>query len=340
MNRVHWVLILLVILAVSTLFQMFTYSYFQKYDYDTIDYFITPSASLITGILLFFGMILPVFNGTKKLPNFKRILILGILGIIYSVAFILILHLFPILFYDDPSDYLKSVFGFFVADFHNVIKNYLFQMAILFAFEFIAKETQSITQQKNMEIELNQTKLQLLKNQLHPHFLFNAMNSVVSEIDSHPKNAQKMLIDISEILRTSLDSDFRDSVEINEEIELLKKYLSIEKIRYEEQLNYQIMIPEKYQNKRLPKLITQPLVENAIKHGFKGMKDSLSVIVEMTDDGEFLLIRNNGAKLPSNFLIGTGLHNVSERMKIFSEKDNSFEIVQEGNWVINKLRLK
>lgn len=340
MNRVHWVLILLGILAISTLFQMFTFSYFEKYNYAGLDYFITPSASLITGILLFFVLVLPVFDWTSNKKKFNRFLILGLAGILYSIIFILILHLFPVLFYENPSDYKRSVFGFFVADFHNVIKMYLFQIAILFVFEYLSKEKKIITQQKNLEIELNQTKLQLLKSQLHPHFLFNAMNSVVSEIDTEPRKAQEMLIHLSEILRTTLDSNFMESTTLKEELEILKKYLSIEKMRYEDQLNFEINLSEEDHKIRLPKLILQPLIENAIKHGFRGIQNSIKIIIEMDQNQKNLLIKNNGAYLGNEISMGTGLTNVKERMKIFTGKENSFEIYQDGNWVINQLNVK
>ncbi len=339
MNRVHWVLILLGVLAVSTLLQMFTYSYFQEYDYAWLDYFITPSASLITGILLFFIFILPVFDWTSDDKKFKRFLILGLAGLVYSTIFILILHLFPILFYENPSDYKKSVFGFFVADFHNVIKIYLFQISILFAFEYLTKEKKIITQQKNLEIELNQTKLQLLKSQLHPHFLFNAMNSVVSEIDTQPRKAQEMLINLSEILRTTLDSNFMESITLKEELEIVEKYLSIEKMRYEEQLNYKIEISKKAEFLKSPKLILQPIVENAIKHGFKENQKPVNILIQADEVKKYILIKNNGAPL-NEIIYGTGLQNVSERMKIFTGNENSFEIYQEDGWVINKLNLR
>ena len=119
--------------------QLAAVEYFDQYDYTLFDYFFVPLTSMFTGILLFFVLILPVFDKTAGLNTGKRIFILGLTGLIYSVVFILILHLFPILFSDNPSDYKKSVFGFFVSGFHNVVKNYLFQVAILYAFEYISK---------------------------------------------------------------------------------------------------------------------------------------------------------------------------------------------------------
>lgn len=340
MSRIHLVLILWFLLAILTLFQMFTFEYFEKYQYEWIDYLVTPLASMFTGIGLFFLMILPIFDKTSAWKKRHRFLILSVLGIAYSVIFILILHLFPMLFYENATNYKQSIFGFFVADFHNVVKNYLFQIAILFVFEYVLNETKFVISQKNLEIELNQTKLQLLKSQLQPHFLFNALNSVVAEIDNKPKNAQEMLINISDVLRVTLDSDFMEAVTLKEELDIIKKYLSIEKIRYEDQLIYEIQVSDEELNLKVPKLILQAIVENAIKHGFKRMDKALQIHITASFQEKAIYVKNNGANLTSEMNYRTGLTNVSERLKIFTKNEKAFELYQEGEWVVNKIRLK
>lgn len=339
MSRIKWVFVLWLILAISTFFQLLMVEYFGKYDYELSDYLITPLASFTTGILLFFAMVLPVFDSIKNLSIVKRILILSFFGFIYSLTFILILHLFPLIFYANPSDYKESVFGFIVADFHNVLKNYLFQVAILFVFEYISNESNLIKKQKNLEIELTHTKLQILKSQLQPHFLFNALNSVVAEMDDNKQKAQQMLIHLSDILRTTLNSDFSVPVSLGEEIKTIEKYLEIEKIRYEEQLEFEINLSSEALKWKVPSLILQPLIENAIKHGFKGLRNSIQIIIEVDFENEFVIVKNNGTPL-LNKISQIGLNNVSERMEIFTGNKNSFEIYQEGNWVINKIKLK
>ncbi|BFM45303.1 hypothetical protein CFS9_39440 [Flavobacterium sp. CFS9] len=319
---------------------MFVFEYFGRYEYKWIDYLVRPLASTITGVGLFFLIILPIFDRTSRWNTLTRFLILGILGIFYAIVFILILHLFPILFYEKSSDYKESIFAFFVADFHNVLKNYLFQIAVLFVFEYILKETNSIKKQKNLEIELNQTKLQLLKSQLQPHFLFNALNSVVAEIDTRPDKAQDMLIDISDILRITLESDFMEPVTLEEELYIIEKYLSIEKNRYEDQLIYEINVSDGTMGLKVPKLILQAIVENSIKHGFRGIEKSLTVRIEACTEQKVVYIKNNGAKLNQKSTYRTGLTNVMERLKIFTGQENAFKIYQDDQWVVNKISLK
>lgn len=340
MNRVHWVLVLWLTLALSTLIQMFTYQYFRDYNYEILDYFVTPLSSMLTGIFLFFVLILPIFDRTSSIGFVKRLFLLAFIGIIYSFLFILFLHLFPLVLYDNPTNFKDSIIGFFVSNFHNVIKNYLFQIAILFIFEYLSKEKLLIIQQKDLEVELNQTKLELLKSQLHPHFLFNSLNSVVAEIDVNPKNAQEMVIHLSDILRETLESNFNEAVSLEEELELIQKYLAIEKIRYEDQLKFKIQADKDSLNLTIPKLILLPLVENAIKHGFKGNQKGIEIQIIANFNEKSVLVQNNGSTISENLNFRTGLQNVSERLKIFTQKENSFEIYQDGSWVVNKMKLK
>src|SRR6218665_1577071 len=200
MDRIKWILVLWGILAVSTFFQLVMVESFGRFNYHLSDYLITPLASMATGIVLFFGLVLPAFDAVRNLGTIKKILILSFSGLVYGIVFIFILHVFPLIFYPNPSPYKESVFAFFVGDYHNVLKNYLFQVSILFAFEYISKERQLLTGQKNLEIELNKTKLQLLKSQLQPHFLFNSLNSGCSKKEGKNGNALEMLINLSDIL--------------------------------------------------------------------------------------------------------------------------------------------
>ena len=340
MDRIKWILVLWGILAVSTFFQLVMVESFGRFNYHLSDYLITPLASMATGIVLFFGLVLPAFDAVRNLGTIKKILILSFSGLVYGIVFIFILHVFPLIFYPNPSPYKESVFAFFVGDYHNVLKNYLFQVSILFAFEYISKERQLLTGQKNLEIELNKTKLQLLKSQLQPHFLFNSLNSVVSEIDVNKANAQEMLINLSDILRVTLDSDFMEAVTLREELEFIKKYLSIEKIRYEDQLVYDIDVPDLAMDLKVPKLILQSLVENTIKHGFKGIQRSIQIKIEADFNQKTILVKNNGKPLSDPVHFHTGLANVSERLKIFTKNNAVFEIYQNGGWVVNKINLK
>lgn len=336
MNRISWVILLLLILAISTIMQLAAVEFSDKYDYNGIDYLIIPGSTLVTGLLLLYILLIPVFDYTSRWSTLTRLIILLLFGIFYSIIFILIMHLFPALISDKPSDYQESIINFAYASFHNVIKNYFFQIAILFAYEYIYKEKSLAEKQKNLEIELNNTKLQILKSQLQPHFLFNALNGVVAEMEDNTAKAQEILINISDLLRTSLSTDFLTPIPIKDEIELIIKYLSIEKMRYADQLNFTINMDDDMREKKIPVMILQPLVENAIKHGFKNIEKPLVIIIDIKNNR--IMVRNNGCALKQN-IPKIGLQNVTQRMEIFNKNFNSFQIYQDGNWVVNKLEI-
>lgn len=336
MNRTKWIILLWIILALFTILQLAAVEYFAYYDYQWKDYLLTPGASLVTGIILCFVILIPSFDFSKRFKIIPRILFLSVFGIFYSVIFVLLMHIFPLVFSKNPSDYMESIFSFSVKNFHNVVKNYLFQIAILYTYEYLNKEKFLSEKQKDLEVELSNTKLQMLKNQLQPHFLFNSLNSIVSEIDENKSKAQEMLINLSDILRFSLQSDFSTPVTLQEELELIKKYLSIEKIRYDNQLDFTIQTQPEMLSQKVPNLILQALVENAVKHGYKTIHHPLEIVIEAKNNTIF--VKNNGQKL-GNHSFGIGINNVKQRLLLFTQNENSFQIYQQENWVINQINL-
>src|SRR5690606_25442813 len=129
--------------------------------------FISTFSGFITGVLLLFALVIPFFDSVSKYAMKKRIFYLGLFGFLYVVVFILVAYIFPALFlWRSFSNYESAIINYAVSDFNNVLLSYLFQVAILYAYEYIRKETQLVNRQKNLEIELNQTKLQILKSQL------------------------------------------------------------------------------------------------------------------------------------------------------------------------------
>lgn len=339
MGRKKLVLILLAVLELVALMQLLIVEIFNPEKYTFFQIFIATLSGLATGVLLLFLLIIPFFDRTLRYQTKKRIIYLGLFGLLYVVVFILTAYLIPALFlWKSFTSYESAIINYAVSDFNNVLLSYLFQIAILYAYEYISNETLLISKQKNLEVELNQTKLQMLKSQLQPHFLFNSLNSVVAVIDENKKKAQSMLINISDILRTTLNTDFTKKTTLNEEIEYIKKYLSIEKMRYETQLEFAIEVSPEAGKMQIPALILQPLIENAIKHGFRNLNKELTVIIEAEVAQKTILVKNNGAPITS-FEMQTGLTNVSERLLIFTNNKNAFRIYQEGDWVINEIDL-
>src|SRR5262245_17545256 len=118
-----------------------------------------------------------------------------------------------------------------------------------------------------LEARLAQARLQLLKMQLHPHFLFNTLNAVSELVHEDPSTADRMIASLSELLRETLDAGSADQVELSRELELLERYIDIQRARFGDRLDVSIHADPAVRRALVPNLILQPLVENSIRHG-------------------------------------------------------------------------
>lgn len=164
---------------------------------------------------------------------------------------------------------------------------------------------------KNEEIktQILETKLKALENELNPHFLFNALNSVSELIYVDQKKAEIAVIEISKFLRNAINKDSLISLET--ELSMVKTYVNIENVRFDEKINLQIEDFEKVKTIKVPKFSIQLLVENAIKHGFIG--NNLNISIEFEENN---IIVSNDGKLTNNLKFGTGLSNLQKRLEL------------------------
>ena len=165
-----------------------------------------------------------------------------------------------------------------------------------------------------------------LRYQVNPHFLFNTLNSLSSLVmTGRPDRAENMLLALSTFFRTSLSLDPTADVTLAEEIDLQRLYLDIEKARFPDRLHVEIEVPESLENARLPALILQPIVENAIKYGVSKSRKAVIIRIEARHlgDGRMVLdisnrLKNGGQdQLPAATHEGTGLGlaNVCQRLE-------------------------
>jgi two-component system LytT family sensor kinase len=169
--------------------------------------------------------------------------------------------------------------------------------------------------------ELVQARLQALRMQLNPHFLFNTLNTISALIHENPDAADRMIVRLSELLRRTLDRGDVQEVPLREELEFLRSYLEIEQMRFPDRLTVTFDIEPKTQDLLVPHLILQPLVENALRHGILPREEAGRVeISARVVDGQRLelKVRDNGNGLPatngSPEREGIGLQNVRSRL--------------------------
>lgn len=187
-----------------------------------------------------------------------------------------------------------------------------------------------LRQRERLRSELVEARLNALRAQLRPHFLFNTFNAVLPYIDTEPARAKRMILQLAELLRTSLRSEAGQLVTVDEEMSILDQYTSIEHTRFGERLRIETQVDPSVRSARVPSFLLQPLVENAIKHGMKGFAGPVTISVSVSRDDRRLAlsIRDNGRGLPENVeaVKGIGLSNVARRLDALFPKQHAFEV--------------
>ena len=211
-------------------------------------------------------------------------------------------------------------------------------LVVFFVIELYHKYKEQSLRSAQLEGQLAKAQLQMLKMQLQPHFLFNANNTIAMLIrkGEHEK-AVGMIAGMSDLLRSSLDRDNRQRISLQEEMDLLSKYLEIESLRFEDRLDLQIQLAPDTLSALVPSFVLQPLVENAFKHGFAKSIGIVLLRIESLKEGEVLHLRvfNSGPPLPeAPSATGIGLSNTRQRLQQLYEGQYQLELKNEQNGVL------
>lgn len=192
----------------------------------------------------------------------------------------------------------------------------------------------------------DKAQLEMLRYQLNPHFLFNALNSIRASVDEDSRRAKQMITQLSEFLRHSLLSGEKKQIPLREELEAVRNYLAIEKIRFEDKLDVEFDIYEKAEDFRVPCFLLNPLIENAVKHGLRTSAKPLRIKVSAfaDDDGLILEIANSGELRRAGEAGandgGIGLKNVRERLEKLFGGGGRFELTQENGFVRARIEIE
>ncbi len=197
---------------------------------------------------------------------------------------------------------------------------------------------------KNLQLESSQKESELsnLKNQLNPHFMFNAMNSIRALVDEDPKLAKISITQLSNLLRNTLLLGKKRLVTVSDEIKIVHDYLALEKVRFEERLTFTEDVKPNTVAAFLPPLIVQTLVENAIKHGIskKAAGGTVAVYVSKLGDSLCVEVHNDGEYKHNNSPdVGIGLQNARKRLSILYGNNAALTIENYNNKVISKVIL-
>jgi two-component sensor histidine kinase len=194
-------------------------------------------------------------------------------------------------------------------------------VGVLLASRYYHRFLRSDLKLERVEKTLIEARLNALRLQLEPHFLFNALNSISSELSTNPKLARDMIADLAVLLRQSLDCKDRAEITLAQELALLEHYLSIQRVRFAERLEIRLDIEPATLTTMVPPLLLQPLVENAIRHGIeRRMSGGTISVLAAADDGQLLIqVLDDGVGVPRNWRMenasGLGIKVTRERLE-------------------------
>jgi signal transduction histidine kinase len=221
---------------------------------------------------------------------------------------------------------------------------YGFWVLLYFVFHFLDNYNTTL----RYEAKINEIRLNHLKSQLNPHFIFNALNSVRALVDEDPAKAKSAITQISNMLRFSLMMDKKQVIDLADELATVKDYLALESIRFEERLQVEYQIEDGSYAYKIPPMMLQTIVENAIKHGISNLvKGGLIEIKcrEGLQDELYIQVKNSGqyAPLPvgkQRDEDGHGIDNTQQRLSLLYGNLASFRIFNSGDqFVITEIKI-
>lgn len=314
--------------------------------YPTTKYFENPHIRISYLIISFLiGIFLTHFYTVlyEKKPRKSQMSLMYAIGgtVVTGLSFYLLDYYFGFQRYRKPSQGLPlelyDYFQFFVESIRYVVLWFLFYH--LLVINTVSKNKAIALAQS--ETALKTAELANLKNQLNPHFLFNAINSIKALTISDPSMARDALTQLSELLRTSLTVGNEHLVSLETEINFVNDYLFLEKIRYENRLNYFFNVEKSALTFKIPPMSLQLLVENAIKHGISKYKTGGDIFINATYENNIfcLSVINSGKLIPNFSPTGVGLKNLEKRLYLNFQEKASFTIKEGINQVISLITI-
>jgi signal transduction histidine kinase len=185
-----------------------------------------------------------------------------------------------------------------------------------------------------LETRLAEARLKTLEAELHPHFLFNTLHAISTLVHTQPESADRMISRLSDLLRITFSSSRAACISLHEELEFLQKYLEIEQTRFQDRLTVDYAIDPDTLDAEVPRLILQPLVENAIKHGVAPRMGPGTIAISSRRDGDRLClsVRDNGVGLSGGSRAqlhgGVGLSNTRDRLECLYGVEHSLNFVE------------
>jgi len=289
------------------------------------------------GVSFFIDYKIDLSNSIRKY-FWKIVIVFVLIQVIYTLI------IWPILDFTALSIRGKHTKVSFSGKIYNV-----FYFATLFAIWLFVFLTIKIYHQlkrvqlKQLQLESNlkESKLNTLKGQINPHFMFNSLNNIRGLMLEDVDKARNMLTHLSETLRYSLTKSEANSIAFEDELEMVDSYVAISKIQFDNRLQFEKIIDENSLTKEIPPMIVQMLIENAIKHGISKLKEGGTVGLTTQLDNNQLIIKvtNSGSLSEGENTTKLGLKNIRRRLELLYGAEAVFKLQEIANQVVATIKI-
>lgn len=201
-------------------------------------------------------------------------------------------------------------------------------LAAGFAREFFLRDRASRQHEARLQAQLAEARLDALRMQINPHFLFNTLHAISALVERDPGGVRKMIARLSELLRHTIESKALDEIPLREELAFLRRYIEIMEIRFQGRLQVEMQIADDTLDALVPNLILQPLVENALEHGVSRASGAGRIEIGARRDGDAvqLWVRDHGPGVDANSSSGVGLANTRARLEQLYAEDAALSL--------------
>ncbi|MET0637221.1 MAG: histidine kinase [Chitinophagaceae bacterium] len=278
----------------------------------------------------------------KKLET--QILQFAVITLIFAVIgasiIVLLHHRFGFLTKDQMALYESGKLALLIAiNAFNVFIYYFIWNAIYFMYHYIDKSQKQQLDTLQLESLVKELELKTIKAHINPHFIFNALNSIRALVDENPQRARQAITELSTILRSSMQSEKTEAVPMARELDIVKDYLALENMRFEDRLRIEYEIDGETLNLPVPPMMLQTLVENAIKHGISKQIHGgvVRIVSHIRNHFHELSVLNTGklksagggAEMDDEVIgRGFGLSSTTDRLSLLYGNKAKFEIKQ------------
>lgn len=201
---------------------------------------------------------------------------------------------------------------------------------IYFIYHYVEQSRKNQLDKLKLEALIKSLELKTIKSHINPHFIFNALNSIRALIDEDPSRARKAVTALSNILRSSMFSDQQETITLEREMNIVRDYLDLELIRFEDRLKLNYDIEDETLDDLVPPMMLQMLVENAIKHGISKSVDPGEIHITATEKDQKLILKviNTGVLQSQSLQEGFGLQSTTSRLHLIFGTNANFTIHQ------------